>query len=132
MTHLIDTDVVISHLYGRIDPSVLPELRRGGIAISVLTLMEIAEGIEGGRTPRRARQGFRRFLRGTRVLVVSRAIGERAAAVRLDLRRQRRQVNERVIDILIASTALEHDLTLVTRNIRDYQDIPGLRLQALP
>ncbi len=31
-------------------------------------------------------------------------------------------------DLLIAATALEHDLTLVTRNVRDFEDIEGLRL----
>jgi predicted nucleic acid-binding protein len=29
---------------------------------------------------------------------------------------------------MIAATALEHNLTLVTRNRVDYQDIPGLTL----
>jgi tRNA(fMet)-specific endonuclease VapC len=31
-------------------------------------------------------------------------------------------------DLLIASVALVHNLTLVTHNIADYQNIPGLRL----
>jgi predicted nucleic acid-binding protein len=30
---------------------------------------------------------------------------------------------------LIAATALEHNLTLVTRNVRDYAEVPGLRLR---
>ena len=29
---------------------------------------------------------------------------------------------------MIAATALEHNLTLVTRNVRDYDDIPNLTL----
>jgi tRNA(fMet)-specific endonuclease VapC len=32
------------------------------------------------------------------------------------------------MDLLIASVALVHDLTLVTHNTADYQNIPGLRL----
>lgn len=32
------------------------------------------------------------------------------------------------VDLMIASTALVHDLTLVTHNTNDYQNIPGLRL----
>ena len=32
------------------------------------------------------------------------------------------------MDILIAATAIEHGLTLVTGNTRDYEDIPNLRL----
>jgi predicted nucleic acid-binding protein len=34
----------------------------------------------------------------------------------------------RGFDILIAATAIEHGLTLVTRNIDDYADIPGIEL----
>lgn len=103
-------------------------MKRSGIALSVITYLEGLEGITGGRDPQRNRRAFRSFLRGTRLLVVSRPIAERAAIIRLDLRRQMRQVNERALDILIAATAIEHGLTLVTRNVRDYADIPDLRL----
>jgi tRNA(fMet)-specific endonuclease VapC len=33
------------------------------------------------------------------------------------------------MDLLIAATALEHDLTLVTRNQRHFARIPGLQIQ---
>ena len=32
------------------------------------------------------------------------------------------------VDLMIASVALVHDLTLVTHNMRDFERIPGLRL----
>ncbi len=32
------------------------------------------------------------------------------------------------MDLLIASVALVHNLTMVTHNMKDYQNIPGLRL----
>jgi tRNA(fMet)-specific endonuclease VapC len=33
------------------------------------------------------------------------------------------------VDLLIASVALVHDLTLVTHNTADFQNIPNLRLE---
>jgi tRNA(fMet)-specific endonuclease VapC len=33
------------------------------------------------------------------------------------------------VDLMIASVALVHDLTLVTHNARDFRQIPGLRLE---
>jgi tRNA(fMet)-specific endonuclease VapC len=33
------------------------------------------------------------------------------------------------VDLMIGAVALVHDLTLVTHNTRDFQDIPNLRLQ---
>jgi tRNA(fMet)-specific endonuclease VapC len=129
MTYLIDSDIVIDALFARADArQLIIELRRHGISLSVISYLEIVEGVEAGATPHRARLGLRSFLRGTRMLVVSRPIAERAAAIRLDLRRQRRQVHERALDILVAATAIEHGLVLVTRNTRDYADIPGLQL----
>jgi tRNA(fMet)-specific endonuclease VapC len=42
---------------------------------------------------------------------------------------RRRGVTVPPIDLLIASVALAHDLTLVTNNTADFASIPGLRLE---
>jgi predicted nucleic acid-binding protein len=52
----------------------------------------------------------------------------RCAEVRAALARDGRRVRSRSLDLINAAIALEGDLTLVTRNIADYQDIPGLDL----
>ena len=44
---------------------------------------------------------------------------------------EQKRVKARALDLINAAIALEHDLTLVTRNVRDYQDIPGLHLYPL-
>lgn len=38
----------------------------------------------------------------------------------------RRQIGS--LDMLIAATALVHDMTLVTRNLRDFQHFPDLKI----
>ncbi|MDP9358114.1 MAG: type II toxin-antitoxin system VapC family toxin [Chloroflexota bacterium] len=48
--------------------------------------------------------------------------------VREELRFQGRRINSRARDMMVAATDLEANLTLVTRNTRDYHDIPGLTL----
>lgn len=129
MTHLVDSDRITDWLAGRPEAvQLLAALRHDGMSISVISFVEILEGIIRAVDRRRGRQAWRLFLRGTRVIVVSRPVAERAAAIRVELRRERRQVNERALDILIAATAIEHGLILVTRNVQDYADIPGLRL----
>jgi predicted nucleic acid-binding protein len=60
------------------------------------------------------------------VLGINRAVAKRNGQIRRELRRQHRQIAHRAFDLLIAATALEHSLTLVTRNLDDYADIPGL------
>jgi predicted nucleic acid-binding protein len=37
-------------------------------------------------------------------------------------------VQHRAFDLVLAATALEHGLTLATRNTKDYADIPALAL----
>ena len=55
------------------------------------------------------------------ILPVTKAIGERCAA--LSARAQEKGIQSSVIDGLVAATALEHDLTLVTRNVKDFEQL---------
>jgi predicted nucleic acid-binding protein len=127
--YLLDSDVVVVVLKGQTQTAhLLQALYPDGLAISVIALSELHEGIVGSYDPRKHMRGLRRFLKGVRVLGVSRHIAERNAELRADLRRRKRDVSFRAFDLLIAATALQHNLTLVTRNRRDYQDIPGLTL----
>ncbi len=109
---LLDTDVLIDSLSG-----VRP-LRIGRPAwYSVVTRCEIFAGSGVNEA------GARAFLEVLGEIAVDRAIAERAG-------RLRRGSRIRTLDALIAATALEHDLTLVTRNRRDFERIPDLRLLA--
>jgi hypothetical protein len=57
-----------------------------------------------------------------RELDVERAVAERAG-------RLRRETGVRLPDALIAATAIEHKLSLFTRNRSDFDKVPGLRLR---
>lgn len=129
MRYLLDTDFVIDHLTGQADAlDTLTRLLPDGVAVSMITFSEIYEGIYGSRDPRAAAAAFTTFLRGVPVLPVSRSVAKRTATLRLELRQQGRAVNHRALDLIIAATALDLGLTLVTRNRRDYGDISGLEL----
>jgi predicted nucleic acid-binding protein len=52
---------------------------------------------------------------------------ERFGKTRADLRRCGLEV--KTVDLIIAATALVHNLTLVTHNTKDFQNVPGLRLE---
>ena len=129
MKHLIDTDWIVDYLTGqKAAGELLTTLLPTGIAISVISFSEIYEGIYGSDNPKAAEAIFRSFLRQVTVLGISRAVARQNARIRRELRRQRRQINHRALDLLIAATALEYDLTLVTRNVSDYSDIPNLKI----
>ncbi|MGI8858477.1 MAG: type II toxin-antitoxin system VapC family toxin [Thermomicrobiales bacterium] len=126
MTYLVDTDWVIDYLNAQ--PHTIATLQRlepQGLAISIITYAEVYEGILYGRDPARGQRGFRQFLRPVDVLPLTRRITHQFAAVRGSLtRNQRQQLGD--MDLLIAATALQHGLTLLTNNLRDFQHVPGL------
>jgi predicted nucleic acid-binding protein len=68
-----------------------------------------------------ARQYLEAFFRLAQVLPLSQAVLDQAVV----LRRQRKMS---LGDALVAGTALAHGLTLVTRNVEDFQWIQGLSL----
>jgi tRNA(fMet)-specific endonuclease VapC len=127
MTYLIDSDWVADYLKGR-TPAVhlLDSLFPAGLSISIITFGEIYEGIYYGSNPRDNEAVFRRFLRGVSVLGINRSVARRFARIRGTLRQQGQLIPQP--DILIAATAIHHDLTLVTRNIRDFERVPDLIL----
>lgn len=125
MKYLVDTDWVVDYLKGK-SPIVehLKALASDGLAVSLITYGEIYEGIYFGRDPQRHEVGFASFLRGVSVLPLNRAIMRQFARVRGDLRSKGQLFGDP--DLLIAATALHHNLTLLTHNSRHFARIPGL------
>ena len=90
---------------------------------SVLTFAEIRRGIEllpvGKRlTQLEEWQDDLQISFAARLLPVTKSIGDRWAV--LSAQAQRRGTPLAIMDGLIAATALEHDLTVVTRNVKDF------------
>jgi predicted nucleic acid-binding protein len=127
MSHLIDTDWLIDALRGVQSATEMLEQRAAdGIAVSIVTYGELYEGAFLFPEPQEHLTSMRQFLSGYRIYGLSDPIMGRFAQTRSTLRRQGNRIAD--FDILIASTALVHDLTLVTRNVRHFQRIPELRL----
>jgi predicted nucleic acid-binding protein len=110
---LLDTDVLVDHLRGHrrinlVDPAW---------KISVVTRCELFAGRNTDEP------SLRRTLDQLGELLINRAIAELAGRIR-------RTAQLAVPDALIAATALEHDLSLMTRNRRHFERVPGLTLSA--
>ncbi|MGH2371098.1 MAG: type II toxin-antitoxin system VapC family toxin [Chloroflexota bacterium] len=126
--YLVDTDWIVDCLHGQQAAlQTIADLAPQGLAISLITYGELYEGAYYARDPRQAMASLRKFLRRVRRLTLTVAVMERFGVVRGGLPRVvRDQIGD--MDLLIAATALHHDLTLVTRNLRDFSRVPGLKL----
>jgi tRNA(fMet)-specific endonuclease VapC len=133
MPYLIDSDWMIDVLAGVPDAvTVVEQLARNRIAISIITYMEVYQGTLRAADPVAAQHNLHALLEDVPVLSLSLAVAERCARLREALKRSGKRVRGRALDLLVAATALEHDLTLVTRNTEDYSDIPELRMHNRP
>ena len=130
MPYLIDSDRVIPYLHGDPDAvQLLEQLAPQGIGISIITYMEVYDGLAREPNPRRAEADLQAFLTSVPIFPFTLAVARRCAELRQSLRAQGRRVGSRALDLIVAATALEHGLILVTRNVADYRDVPGLQLR---
>lgn len=127
MSYLFDTDVVADYLQGKpYAEALLPSLLPNPLAISIVTFGEIYEGIYFGNDPERAEHQFLGMLNYFDVISLGTGVMRIYARIRGDLRRSGRLIGDP--DLMIAATALYHDLTLVTRNRGHFARVPGLKL----
>lgn len=129
MPYLIDSDVTIAHLAKDASTmQLLDRLANTEFFISMISYMEVLQGILASADPAAAEAQFDVFLADVPVVLFSIAIARRCAVLREQLSQQGRRVRSRALDLMIAATALDLNLVLVTRNLDDYDDIPELRL----
>jgi predicted nucleic acid-binding protein len=91
---------------------------------SVVSLGEIVKGVSllaSGRKRRELERWLETTLRpwfGTRILPFDEAVARRWGALSAQSEKKGRKL--KVADAMIAATALVHDLTVVTRNVKDF------------
>ena len=124
---LLDTNVVSEAVRTNPDPHVIDWLRSAEeslLHLSVLTLGEIRKGV-AGLPQSRKRTRLEVWLEvelqarfAGRILAVDGAVADRWGLLAAEAKRKGKALS--AVDGLLAATALEHNLTLVSRNIRDF------------
>ena len=121
MTFLCDTNIISELSRPQPNPGVLAwNTQVLSISLSVITLEEIAYGL-ASKPNARLQNWFEEFLKTyCQIIPITAEIAQLSGELRGRLRTQGKPRTQ--ADMLIAATAYLHQLTLVTRNTRDFED----------
>ena len=111
---------------------ISPRVGDTEVALSVITLLELAHGAVRANTPERRstrEQFIEELLTAMPVYPVTAALALRTG--RIDGENQARGVRLPLSDLLIAVTALELGYTVATGNLRHFRVVPGLSVMQL-
>ncbi|MGI0487442.1 type II toxin-antitoxin system VapC family toxin [Pantanalinema rosaneae CENA516] len=129
MRYLLDTCVISDFIKGDIGTSArFKQTPPVDMAISVITVMELRYGL--ALNPQRAEKvapAIASILASVIILPFGTVEAEQAAQIRAILKAQGQPIG--AYDVLIAATALQHGLMMVTANQREFERIPGLQIE---
>ncbi len=127
MSNLLDTDWAISYL-NRVPQTVsrVNALRSEGIAISIMSVAELYEGVLNSHDPARNERLMGEFLRNLPIIHVDMVICRIFGIERARLRAMGTLIPD--MDLLIGTTALRHGLSLLSNNRRHFGRLPGLNI----
>jgi tRNA(fMet)-specific endonuclease VapC len=128
MKYLLDTDVIVNQLRGksRIKESIFEK----GAGISIITFGELLYGAERSANKEKSLAIINEFITDLdiEILGLSQEIMKIYAKIKCSLEKKGKRLDE--FDLLIGSTALQHSMTIVTRNLEHFKRIPDLKIEA--
>ncbi len=124
----LDTATSIHFMKGR--PEVLAHFAKHGpgtVFLSAISYHELLYGALHSAAVQRHLRVVAEFISPLTILPFTLASADHSSQVRQELAVAGQTIGS--LDTLIAGHALEHDLTLVTGNVRDFSHVSGLHLE---
>lgn len=128
MPYLLDTNICVFFLRGKLDlDKIIKEKGRGNCYISEITVVELRYGAENSDDPVKSHKSVDRFLNGLTIIPIFGCI-KRYAKEKVRLKNIGKPLHDE-FDLLIAVTAVENNLTLVTDNVSDFERINEIQIE---
>ena len=126
--YLLDTNTLIYFFkqQGQV-ATHLKNIAPSQISISSVVLFELEYGVLRSTRPDHQRKGIDAVLTVYGISSLDDKAAKSAAWIKYTLEAAGTPIGH--FDLLIAGTALAHDMTLVTRNTREFERVPGLRVE---
>lgn len=125
--YALDTNTLLDYFRGKgkVAASLLA-VPPSEVALPAIVAYEVWIGVLGSQNARRRQAQYEQFLATVQVLPFDAGVSRRAAEIRHALERRGEGIGP--LDTLIAATALANNATLVTRNVREFGRVQGLKL----
>lgn len=127
MSFLLDTDICSAYLKNNRVVANKMMLHYGGLSVSVITVGELMTWAMRAKAPPSHLRTVRDFLQAVDTVDVDLAVAEKFGELRAMLLDHGQSTGP--LDLLNASIALVHNMTMVTHNVADYVLIPGLTIE---
>jgi len=126
---LLDTNICI-YIIKRKPDEVLEHFQKyhpGDIGISSITLAELQYGVAKSQAQKRNVEALSEFLIPIEVLPFSESATQAYGSIRALLEQQKKIIGS--MDLLIAAHAISLDAVLVTNNVKEFERVPGLKIE---
>ena len=122
-TYLVDTSLLIDHLRGK--PQILDFLLQNRPSVSIVTLAELIQGTKNKNQMRAVED----LLTDLPLIQINQSISLKAITL---MKKYFHSNHFEYLDALIAGTAIEENLSLITANIKHFQMLKELKLLSWP
>lgn len=125
--YLIDTNICIYFIKGKFN--LLQKFENAGINncfISEITLAELKFGVANSEQPEKNQRNLDNFLTGITIIPIFHAL-DLYAKEKARLRKSGKPIDD--FDLLIGTTAVTHNLVMVTNNTDHFTRIKGIQLE---
>ncbi len=126
--YLLDTNICVFFLRGRLNLNeIIKKKGRENCYISEITVAELRYGAENSDNPDKSNKAVDNFVNGVSVIPIYGCIRQYAKE-KVRLRKKGKPMHDE-FDLLIGVTAIENQLTLVTDNLKDFENLNNIKIE---
>jgi tRNA(fMet)-specific endonuclease VapC len=128
----LDTTYIIDVIKGKVSIEKLDKLETGTISIAAPTIVEVIRGLHIKSTQFNIKhdeeEKIENILNSLNVLQLNKNSAKTAGKLHAKLINKGEDIG--IIDIMISAICIENDETLITRNVKHFEKIPDLKIEA--
>jgi len=125
--YLLDTNIAIFYMKGKYNlDERFGNITPGNLFISEITLAELKYGVENSEHTEKNRKVLDLFLTGVKILPIFHAL-DLYAKEKVRLQKAGTRIDD--FDLLIGTTAITHNLVMVSNNTSHFKIIKGIKLE---